>query len=97
MSPACFLTRAARLSLVLVRVVLFNNSCVNISFLFVAAAARLVKYPSRGFMFSPAPSCCVLIGMVQSYRDVWTRCSHVLAPLIKASIGPKGRYFVMTL
>ena len=38
-----------------------------------------------------------LIGMVQSYRDVWTRCSHILAPLIKASIGPKGRYCVMTL
>ena len=32
-----------------------------------------------------------LIGMVQYYRDIWTRRSHVLAPLKEADNGPKGR------
>ena len=45
-----------------VRVVLFNTSWVKSYFSFVAAAARFVKYPSREFMFSPAPSCCASRG-----------------------------------
>ena len=32
-----------------------------------------------------------LISMVQYYRDMWTRRSHVLAPLTEADSGPKGR------
>ena len=66
MSPACFLTRAAKLLLVVVKVVLFNTSYVSSSFSLVAAAARLVKYPSREFMVSPAPSCCVSRGIWDS-------------------------------
>ena len=31
-----------------------------------------------------------LIGMVQYYRDMWKSHSHVIAPLIEASMGPKG-------
>ena len=32
-----------------------------------------------------------LIGMVQYYRYMWYRQSHILAPLIEAASGPKGR------
>ena len=31
----------------------------------------------------------VLTGMVQYYRDIWTRRSHILAPLTEAASGPK--------
>ena len=33
----------------------------------------------------------VIIGMVQYYRDIWPRRSDVIAPLIEAASGPKGR------
>ena len=49
--------RATRLSLLLVRVVLFNTSWFNMSFSFVAAAARLLKYPSSVLTFLLAPLC----------------------------------------
>ena len=29
--------------------------------------------------------------MVQYYRDIWPRQSHILAPLTEAASGPKGR------
>ena len=32
-----------------------------------------------------------LIGMIQFYRDMWKRRSHILSPLIKASSGKKGK------
>ena len=32
-----------------------------------------------------------LIGMVQYYRDMWTRRSHISAHLTEADIGPKDR------
>ena len=39
-----------------------------------------------------------LIGMFQYYKYVWTRRSHILAPLVEAASGPKGeKYCVMTL
>ena len=31
------------------------------------------------------------VGIVQYYRDIWYRRSHVLAPLTEAASGPKGR------
>ena len=38
-----------------------------------------------------------LIGMVQYYREIWPRYSHVVAPLIEANINPKvGKYCGMT-
>ena len=37
-----------------------------------------------------------LVGMIQYYRDVCIRRSHILSSLTEASIGPKGvKYFVM--
>ena len=32
-----------------------------------------------------------IIGMVQYCRDMWTRQSHILAPLTEADSGPKGK------
>ena len=32
-----------------------------------------------------------LIGMVQYYRDMWPRCSHILQPFTDLSSGPKGK------
>ena len=34
-----------------------------------------------------------LMGMVQYYRDIWPRRSHLLAPLTEAASGPKGRKY----
>jgi hypothetical protein len=31
-----------------------------------------------------------LIGMIQFYRDMWQRCSHILSPLIDSASGKKG-------
>ena len=39
-----------------------------------------------------------IVGMVQYYRDMWNRQSHILAFLTEAYSGPKGRkYYVNTL
>ena len=35
--------------------------------------------------------CRALLGLIQYYRDMWQRRSHILAPLTEASSGPKGR------
>ena len=35
-----------------------------------------------------------IIGMLQYYRDLWARQSHVLAPLTETASGPKGRKIV---
>jgi hypothetical protein len=35
--------------------------------------------------------CRALLGLVQYYRDMWQRRSHILTPLTEASSGPKGR------
>ena len=67
-SLACFFTRATRLSLLLVRVVLFNTSWFNKSFLLVVAAAKLLKYPSRVLESPLAPSCWVSRGSWSSGR-----------------------------
>ena len=32
-----------------------------------------------------------LIGMIQFYRDMWRRRSHILTPLIEAAAGKKGK------
>ncbi|GFH55792.1 hypothetical protein CTEN210_12268 [Chaetoceros tenuissimus] len=32
-----------------------------------------------------------LISMIQFYRDMWRRCSHILSPLIDAAAGKKGK------
>ena len=35
--------------------------------------------------------CRALLGLIQYYRDMWQRRSHILAPLTEASSGPKVR------
>ena len=52
-----FFTMVTMLSLLLVSVVLFNTSWFNMSFSFVADAARLLKYLSRVLMSTLDPSC----------------------------------------
>ena len=36
----------------------------------------------------------IIIVMIHYYRDMWPRSSHILAPLIEADSGPKGRKII---
>ena len=72
----------------------------NIPYLAYDITRGVIKPESKkvqGIMDTRRPSITTearaLIGMVQYYRYIWYRQSHVLPPLTEAASGPKGRKY----